>query len=105
MGAIDKTVYTAVVTGGVSGSFGVNAIGHVGGTTFYLAGVSAVTAAGKYVLFPFGYTHFGTGAIIHLGGNLNRIDNVIPASQISYEAVNAAGISALVTVSAAVWSR
>ena len=104
---ITAAVYDLVVTGGVSGSFGVQVLGQVNGTTYIIAGLTAVTAAGKKIMYPVGYSSTGAayvpGAANAGAGSedINRLDMILPPFQVAFESgVATAGISASCTVNA-----
>lgn len=104
---ITGAVYGLNVVGGVSGSFGVHIIGNIGGSTYIVAGVTAISAAGVYVLYPVGYTSTGANTGIPSSspglGDMNRLDQYIPPEVVAFQSgVATAGISANCTVSAAV---
>lgn len=107
--AIINASYGLNVTGGVSGNFSCVVAGNIGGTTYLLAGITAVTAAGKYILFPVGYSSNGAVSAIppvaaSVGGGLGdmmRLDQTVPPSYVYLIAnTGTAGISANCTVSA-----
>lgn len=104
--SITQARYAVNVTGGVSGSFGVLVLGHVGGFTVHLAGNTAISAIGTYVLYPIGYTGGGAqpGVIMStistppLSDVLTLVD-VVPPSLVHFQSgVATAGISAACTV-------
>lgn len=108
MGALDGAIYSAVVSGGLSGTIGVNVLGYVGATTYYVAGLTNISAVGKYVLYPFGYTNTGAAVVPSTAygpNDLHRIDTLVPGSLVTIEAVNGGGVSTTVVFSAAAWSR
>jgi hypothetical protein len=99
---ISGAVYALNVAGGVSGSFGAHILGMVGGVTFMVAGNTAISAVGNYIMYPTGYSH--TGALQGLGsfidqGAANRIINFVPPVKVVFQSgVATAGISANCTV-------
>ena len=102
---ISRAAYSLTVTGGVSGSFGAHILGYLGNTTTVLAGVTAVGAAGTFILYPVGYSSTGAqGAVgaVSIGVNtINRIDWTVPPTAVIFQSgVGTAGISANCTVSA-----
>jgi len=106
--SISGAVYVANVTGGVSGSFGVNVLGRVGGITRHLAGVSAI-GAGVHVLYPATYAAAGTLNAIEtaLAAATHRLDQTVVPTEVLFEAggaANAIGISATISVSACIQS-
>lgn len=120
--ALSSAVYVARVTGGVSGSFGITVIGKLGshgsaalpnpgiasGTTFALAGVTGIGAAGNFVLFPYNYGIDGKGVLGVTAGTgdlLYRIDQTLPPTNVAFESgVTTAGISAHCIVSALLYT-
>ena len=104
---ITDAVYSMVVTGGISGTFGVNVVGHLGsasGATFIIAGLTALTAAGNYILFPFGYSSTGAGLLAYAPSkeSLVTLDKIVPPTYVGFQsAVATVGISANCTVSVA----
>ena len=108
--AIAGACYGLKVSGGVSGTFGVFALGYVGGSTYVLAGVTNVTAAGNYIFYPVGYSSTGApgvpGDIQSSVSILNRIDQIVPPSHIVFQsAVATVGISAACTVGLVMTAR
>lgn len=111
---LTKSVYVARVTGGVSGSFGVTVLGQIGmhgsaaipngvvaGTTVAIAGITAIGAAGTYVLFPYNYGIDGKGVIGYTTNLVYTIDQSTPPSAVAFESgVGTAGISAHIVVNA-----
>lgn len=104
MRALAGAAYVLNVTGGVSGAFGVVVMGQVGGYTVSLAGVTNISSVGNYVLYPFGYTTSGVGNLGGAGIPLEpRIDQIVPPYSVLFQGNSGtAGISATLTVSAAV---
>ena len=116
--AIMNAVYVLRVTGGVSGSFGVNVLGQVGmqgtallpngmitGVTVALAGVTGIGAVGTYVLFPYGYSVSGVGTLVDAADVIHRLDRIVPPSAVAFESgIATAGISAHCVVSAVLWT-
>lgn len=107
--ALVDAKYALVVSGGVSGNFSCVVAGNIGGTTHLIAGITAVTAAGKYILFPVGYSSNGAVSAIppvaaSIGGGLgdmNRLDGILAPSYVYLIAnTGTAGISANCTISA-----
>ena len=102
---ITDAKYSVVVSGGVSGSFGVHVLGFVGNTTHMLAGLTAITAAGARVLYPIGYSTTGVqnvpGTVVLSLADMNHLDMSIPPSHVVFQSgVATAGISATITVGA-----
>lgn len=105
--SLASAVYGLNVTGGVSGSFSVMVVGNIGGYSYYLAGISAVSAAGNYILQPIGYSSANGLPItpplaptVDMAG-INRLDMIVPPSSVQFApGVLTAGISAACTVSA-----
>lgn len=105
---ISRARYAVNVTGGVSGSFGVLVLGHIGGNTYHLAGNTGISGIGNFVLYPIGYTGAGgqPGTIMSsvmvppLSDTLTLIDYVPPSLVHFQSGVATAGISAACTVSA-----
>lgn len=102
---ISRAAYSLVVTGGVSGSFGAHILGYLGNTTAVLAGVTAVSAVGTYVLYPVGYSSTGAqgavGAVSSGVKDINRLDWTVPPTAVVFQSgVATSGISANCTVSA-----
>lgn len=102
---ITGAAYTLRVTGGVSGTFGVVVVGNIGGSTVNLAGLTAITAAGTYVMFPVGYSSTGAGNAI--GGvqvsMFHRLDQLIQPSVVALQsAIATVGISAACTIHATI---
>jgi hypothetical protein len=103
---ITGAVYSLLVTGGISGTFGVNVVGIIGGATYTIAGVTAITAAGSYILYPVGYSSTGAGGAVgavSAGVNaIHRIDHIVPPYYVGFQsAVATVGISANCTVALA----
>ena len=104
---VSGAVYGLNVAGGVSGSFGVHVVGMVGGFTYTIAGLTAISAVGNYILYPTGYS--STGALQGVGTGLplsdaNRIDQTVPPVSVNFQSgVATAGISANCTVSASLY--
>lgn len=104
---LTKARYAMSVAGGVSGSFAVNIVGHIGGSTYHLAGVTAISAAGSYVFAPFGYYNGAPSTPVLLTGLSSIVDvttlmDVIPPSAVHFlsAVTSTVGISANCTVSA-----
>ena len=102
---ISRAVYALNVAGGVSGTFGVNIQALVGGITFVVAGLTAITAVGNYILYPCGYSStgafMGAGAVLTSLADVHTIVNYLPPIRVAFESVTAtAGISANCTVNA-----
>ncbi len=109
--AITGAVYTATLTGGQSGVFGIHVVGNVGGNTYIVAGITALTAAaGSVVLWPARYGSDGVMLPLKAveGTTTRRIDHIVPPAQVVFQAggaANAIGISSTITVSAVISSR
>lgn len=105
--SIAGAAYSLLVAGGVSGNFSVVVSGFIGGATFQLAGVTAVTAAGAYALYPIGYSSSGAVAAIPLATNLGdafTFTNIVPPARVHFVAnTSTAGISANCTVAACLY--
>ena len=105
--AFSDARYFLSVTGGVSGNFSVVVGGNVGGQTVFLAGVTALTAAGQYALFPIGYSSNGTVLAVPTAQNYSEIftyAGVVPPTHVQFTAnTGTAGISASCTVRAALY--
>lgn len=101
--AIRDARYTANLTGGNSGSFSVHVIGSIGGTTYIIAGLTAMgTTTTSYVLPPRGYDNGGLGIVLGtVGSTYTTLENIVPPSAVVFQSgVATAGISRAVTVSA-----
>jgi hypothetical protein len=108
--ALGDAVYGVKVAGGISGTFGVFVVGYVGGTTYVLAGVTNITAAGNYILYPVGYSSTGApgipGDVQASVAGIHRLDRVVPPSHVAFQsAVATVGISASCTVSAVMYAH
>ncbi len=106
--AISGSRYVAEVVGGVSGMFSVVVVGHIGGTTHAIAGVTAIAAAGSFTLYHAVYNSGGTNNVIGTVNSVTRhhIDQVVPPSAVLFgSSGSAVGISASVTVSASLQAR
>ena len=105
--AVENAVYGLRVAGGVSGSFGVLVLGMIGGFTYFLAGITAVSAAGSYVIRPMGYSSNGAALAVPTTESNEvqyQLTNILPPSQVVFQSgVTTAGISANCTVSAALY--
>jgi hypothetical protein len=102
---ISRAAYSVRVVGGISGAnFGAHILGYLGNSTVVLAGVTALTVAGTYVMYPVGYTNTGAaGAVgaVGLVDGMNRLDWTVPPTAVVFQSgVATAGISANMTVSA-----
>ena len=105
--AITGAAYAVNVSGGVSGSFGVHVLGSIGGTTYTLAGLTTL-AAGSFVLYPTFWTNAGAQSATETALTIasNRIDQIVPPSVVVFQSATAtAGISATITVSAALYAN
>ena len=107
---VSAAAYILGVSGGVSGSFGVTVRGRIGreaqGANISLAGVTAISASGDYVLFPYGYSVSGIGTLSNQVDVLQRIDQIVPPSSVIFQSgVATAGISAYCIVSAVMRTR
>ncbi|KKN27296.1 hypothetical protein LCGC14_0866110 [marine sediment metagenome] len=105
--AITGAVYALRITGGVSGTFGIAVYGHIGGATYAIAGLTALSGVGRLVLYRASYSF--TGAINPLetivGITATVPGLVIPPSMVEFSAVgaaNAIGISATIEVGACI---
>jgi hypothetical protein len=99
---VDDALYAMEITGGVSGSFGVLVMGNIGGTTYILAGLTSITAAGKYMITPFMYDADGGEDTIETTITTTRVQPhaLVPPSSVSVQSgVATHGISATITVS------
>lgn len=111
--AIAAARYALRVNGGVSGTFCVQVIGRIGdiaGSTFLIAGISGVAAAGTYLLTPYTYGAAGTPGILGdtatpVISTVQTIQDVVPPSHVAFFPTTAAtaGISAACTVAANLW--
>lgn len=106
---LDKAIYSLNVAGGISGSFGVHVIGWVAGASYILAGITACNAAGRYILYPVGYSSSGLGTLVGATtippvgalGDIFTLDQTVPPSYVIFQSgVATAGISANCTVGA-----
>ena len=102
---ISDARYSVIVSGGVSGSFGVHVLGFVGTTTYMIAGLTALTAAGARILYPVGYSTTGVqnvpGTVVLSKGDMHLIDMTIPPSHVVFQSgVATAGISATIAIGA-----
>ena len=99
--------YFLTVTGGVSGNFSCVVNGTVSGHTVHLAGVTAVTAAGVFALYPIGYSSNGSVVAVPLAtalGDALTYTSLVAPSNVQFIAnTGTAGISASCTVRAAVY--
>lgn len=103
--ALNQAIYGLNITGGVSGNFSVAVVGHVGGYTYHLAGLTNISAAGSYILYPAVYGPTGgISGTFAVGANLGdaqRLDWTVPPARVHFIAnTGTAGISASCTVSA-----
>lgn len=107
--AIAGGAYALRVTGGVSGNFGCIVLGRIGdvaGSTVMLCGTTNISAAGTYVLSPFGYSGAGNvGTLGDTSGFALTLTQIVPPSHVVLQATNAtnAGISASCAIAAALW--
>lgn len=106
--AIAGAAYVLRVTGGVSGNFGCIVLGRIGdvaGSTVMLSGITNVSAAGTYILTPFGYSGGATGTLLDPTSVSIKIDQIVPPSHVVLQATAAptAGISANCSIAAALW--
>lgn len=106
--AITGSAYAVTLSGGQSGSFSVHILGSIGGTTYIVAGLTALTAAGDYMLYP--ATYLTTGAMDALEAAIAvadvTLDKIVPPSTVVFESgVATAGISTNATVSAVLYSN
>lgn len=97
--------YTAVVSGGISGSFAVLVTGLVGTTAYTIAGMTNISTARNAVLFPAGYTSSGgtidSLATARIATDLHRLDLICPPYSVQFQSnVATAGISASISVEA-----
>lgn len=103
--ALEQAVYGVSITGGISGSFAVLVRGRIGGVPYLIAGLTAITAAGAFILSPIGYSNTN-GTVIPLPlapgisvDGVHRIDRVVAPSDVLFQSgVATAGISANCTV-------
>lgn len=103
--SLENAVYGVSITGGISGSFAVLVRGRIGGVPYLIAGLTAIAAAGAFVLSPIGYSNTN-GSVITLPlapgvsvDAVNRIDRIVTPSDVLFQSgVATAGISANCTV-------
>lgn len=92
--------YILAVTGGVSGQFSVEIGGHLGTATYSLAGITAVVAAGTYLIAPVGYSGNGARANGTFGGLASTVSHTqlidaVPGTFAVFQSTPAtAGVSA-----------
>ena len=105
--AITGAVYALNITGGISGTFGVAVWGHIGGVTYLIAGLTALSGVGRLVLYRASYSF--TGAINPLetivGITATVPGLVIPPSIVEFSTAgpdNATGVSATIEVGACI---
>jgi hypothetical protein len=102
--ALKQARYLCSVTGGVSGSFGVLVLADVGGLTWTIAGNTTV-GTGLNVLYP---TTWGNDGVVNAletatGAATQQIIDSLPPAYVAFQsAIATAGISATITVSAAI---
>ena len=102
--SISGAAYGINVTGGVSGSFGVLVLGHIGGITYTLAGLTTV-ASGVQLLAPATYARTGAENATETAMSIEtqQILNLVPPSYVAFQSgVATAGISAAITVTACI---
>lgn len=102
---ISRAAYSVAVVGGISGgAWGAHILGYLGNTTVVLAGVTNLTVAGTYVMYPVGYTNTGAQGAVGAAGlvdGMNRLDWTVPPTAVVFQsAIATVGISANMTVSA-----
>ena len=105
--AITGAIYGLSVSGGISGSFGVAVYGHVGGTTYLVAGLTTITTSGTRILYRGTYSQTGVvNPLETVAGTTATIPGqTVPPSLVEFSAVgiaNAIGISAYIAVSACI---
>ena len=107
--AIAGSAYAVTLSGGQSGTFGVVVKGSLGGTTYTIAGVTALTAVGNFMLYPTTYDEDGAEELqstaITVAGH--RIDQIVPPSTVEFSVAgiaNTLGVSTVATVSAVLYS-
>ncbi len=106
--AITGAVYAVEITGGQSGAYSVQVVGHIGGSTFVIAGTTGLGTAGSRVLYP--GTYANTGALQDIGTNLvasgYQINTTVPPSAVIFETSKATfGTSTNVVVSACLYAN
>ena len=106
--AITGAVYGVQVTGGISGSFGVEIQGVIGEANYVIAGLSTLVA-GAFVLYPATYAAAGALNDLEVVDTvaLRTYDQLVPPSSVVFSAAgaaNALGISATITVSATIYA-
>lgn len=106
--AITGSAYTAQVSGGVSGSFGVLIRGRVGGLVLDLAGLTAISTAGNFVLYPITYNTNGAANAVEtaISAATKQIDQIMPPSEVLFQSGDATeGISASIQVTATLYAN
>ncbi len=106
--AITGAVYAVELVGGQSGAFSAQVVGHIGGTTFVIAGTTGLGTIGKRILYPATYSN--NGSLVAIGTNLvasgYQIDTTVPPSAVIFETSKVTfGTSTNVTVSAVLYAN
>lgn len=106
--AITGSAYAAVVTGGISGSFAVLVRGRLGGLTLDLAGLTAISTGGNFVLHPIVYQANGAASAVGSAKSIatTQLDQLIPPTEVLVQSgILTAGISASISVRAVLYAN
>ena len=106
--ALSRAMYAVNVEAGQSGTFGVDVVGSIGGTTYTIAGLTSISAAGNYILYPRTYGSDGALDAVEAAVSVatQQIIDIVPPSAVMFRSnVATAGVTAVITVSAVLYAN